>query len=75
MAELVEKHEVPPRVLRRWRQVTLLPLQRMAQGEPSPMAKMRKELRHLTCELKNSQRDPAFFVQAFGELDLLSAKC
>ncbi len=38
------------------------------------MAKMLKELRNFKCELKNEQREQAFFVQAFGELELPNAK-
>ncbi len=47
-------HEAPPRVLRRCRGEALLPLQRLAKREPTPMPKVRKELRQVKCELKNT---------------------
>ncbi len=74
VAELAAEHDVPPEVLCHWRRAALLPLQRQAEGTPTPMAKLRKENRHLKCELKNAQREQAFFVQAFSKLGLPNAK-
>ncbi len=49
VAKLAAEHDVPPEVSRRWRRAVLLPLERQAEGKPTPIGKMRKELRHVKC--------------------------